>query len=188
MRRRTIGSWATPRRWARSTSPVIVCSSRATPSTQSPARSWASEPCVMRHPSFSSPTRFSAGTSTSVKNTSAKSALPVMWVQRPDLDAGRVHVDDQHRDALVLRRARVGAHVEKHFCGDHRVRRPHLLAVHDEAVAVEHRAGLRARRGRSPRWARSCRCTRRCRRGSRRARALAAPALPNSSRLGATIA
>jgi len=36
-------------------------------------RSCPSEPCATRHPPFSSPTRFSRGTRTSVKNTSLKS-------------------------------------------------------------------------------------------------------------------
>ena len=69
---------SSPRRCAISMRPLTVASSRHTPSTQSPARSCASDPCVMRQPSLSSPTRFSAGTSTSVKNTSAKLAAPLM--------------------------------------------------------------------------------------------------------------
>ena len=41
--------------------------------------------------------------------------------ERPDLDAGRVHVDDQQRDALVLRRVGIGAHVAEALLRDHRV-------------------------------------------------------------------
>ena len=58
---------------------------------------------------------------------------------RPVLDAGRPHVDDEDADALVLRGGRIGAHEAEAPVGVLRTRRPHLLPVHDEPVAVEHR-------------------------------------------------
>ena len=137
-------SWSRPRRRARSTSACTVCSSRQTPSTHSPARSCASDPMVMRQPSLSAPTRFSFGTITSVKNTSAKSRRAAEVAQRPHLDARRVHVDDEQADALVLRHVGIGAHVAEALLGDHGVARPDLLAVDDEVVAVELGAGLQA--------------------------------------------
>ena len=175
MRRRTTGSSSRPtapgeRRRGRRRRAARP----STPSTHSPPRSCASEPIVMRQPSLSSPTRFSFGTTTSVKNTSANSARPADVAQRAHVDAGRVHVDDQHRDALVLRHVGIGAHVAEALLGDHGVARPHLLAVDDEAVAVVDGARSRGRRGRSRRSARSCRCTRPCRRGWRPAPAPAA--------------
>jgi len=55
--------------------------------------------------------------------------------QRPDLDAGTLHVDDEVREALVLI-ARRGASAEEDApIGDMRVRRPHLLTVHHEPIA-----------------------------------------------------
>ena len=122
----------------------------------------------MRHPSLSSPTRF-VGRHLDVGEEhlgEVRGAADV--AQRAHLDAGRVHVDDEQADALVLRRVGIGAHVHEALLRDHRVARPHLLAVDDEPIAVEHGTGLQARRGRSRRSARSCRCTRWCRRGSRR--------------------
>ena len=77
------------------------------------------------------------GTSTPLRKISLNSASPVIWRQRPHLDAGRVHVDDQVGQPLVALRVGVGAGEEDAEVGDVRVRRPHLLAVEHEAVAVE---------------------------------------------------
>ena len=54
-------------------------------------------------------------------------------------------VDDEQRDALVLRERRVGAHVAEALLRDRRVRRPHFLAVHHEVVVVHFGARLQAR-------------------------------------------
>ena len=59
--------------------------------------------------------------------------------QRPHLDAGRVHVDDQVGEAGVALRVGVGAGEEDAEVRDVRVRRPDLLPVDDEAVALEAR-------------------------------------------------
>src|SRR2546421_9094405 len=69
--------------------------------------------------------------------------------QRPDVDAGRVHVEDEETDALVLRRARIGPHVAEAFLRRHRVARPHLLTVHDEMVVVHFGPGGQARKVRA---------------------------------------
>ena len=64
--------------------------------------------------------------------------------QRSHLDTGRVHVDQERREPLVLGHVGIGpAHCQRQI-GDVRARRPHLLAVHDPLVAVTHGA----RRGR----------------------------------------
>jgi len=62
--------------------------------------------------------------------------------QRPDRDARRLHVDEQEADPLVLGRIGVGAHEQEAPVGDVRHRRPDLLAVDDEMLAVQHAARL----------------------------------------------
>ena len=57
--------------------------------------------------------------------------------QRPHVDARGVHVDDEVRQPGMALGVRVGAREEDAVVGDVRVRRPDLLAVDDEAVAVE---------------------------------------------------
>ena len=56
--------------------------------------------------------------------------------ERPHLDTGRVHVDDEHRHALVLHGLRVGAREDDAEARDVRERRPHLLPVQHPLVAV----------------------------------------------------
>ncbi len=56
--------------------------------------------------------------------------------QRAHLDAGRMHVDDEVREALVPRCARIAERDEDAVVGDVRERRPHLLAVDDVHVAL----------------------------------------------------
>ena len=65
--------------------------------------------------------------------------------ERPHLDAGRLHVDDEIRDALVLRRVGVGARQADAPARELRVRRPHLLAREQPAVVDAHRARLQRR-------------------------------------------
>ena len=62
--------------------------------------------------------------------------------ERPDGDARRLHVDQDERDALVLGRARIGAHEEEAPFRHVRHAGPDLLAVDDVVVAVEHGARL----------------------------------------------
>src|SRR5215207_10724211 len=66
-------------------------------------------------------------------------------IHRHELDAGRVHRDDEHRDSLVLLRLRVGADGEPAVVGAAGEAREHLLAVDDVLVAVAY--GLRRQRG-----------------------------------------
>ena len=62
----------------------------------------------------------------------------------PGLDARGLHVDDEHADAGVLGGVGVGAHEAEAVVGVVRARRPHLLAVHDEAVPVQLGPGAQA--------------------------------------------
>ncbi len=62
-------------------------------------------------------------------------------LDRPDLDAGRVHRADEVRDAAVLRDVGVGARDEDAELRHLGARRPDLLAVDDELVAVTHCPG-----------------------------------------------
>ena len=62
--------------------------------------------------------------------------------QRPDLDAGLVHVDREVGDALVLGHVGIGAGEQHAEVGPVAARGPHLLAVDDPLVAVELGAGV----------------------------------------------
>ena len=97
-------------------------------------------------PPSTGPTTSSSGTNTSLKNTSLNSELPDVMLQRPDLDALGVHVDDHHRDAVVLGHVGVGAHGGEAHAGDVRAAGPHLLAVDEPAAVDPRRLGLDARR------------------------------------------
>ena len=63
--------------------------------------------------------------------------------QRPHLDAGRVHVDEQVRQPGVALAVRVAARDEDAPVGDVRERRPDLLAVDDEVAVVAARRVVR---------------------------------------------
>src|SRR5262249_59417354 len=65
--------------------------------------------------------------------------------ERPDRDAGKLHVEDEVGQAPVLRQRRIGARQEAAPAGELCVARPHLLPGDTEAVAVALRA--RAHRG-----------------------------------------
>ena len=65
--------------------------------------------------------------------------------QRTGLDARQPHVDDEAGDALVLGRLRIGAHVQLAPVGAVPERRPDLLTVHHEVVAVADGAGAKRR-------------------------------------------
>ncbi len=60
--------------------------------------------------------------------------------QRANLDAGRAHVDDQAREALMPLGGGIASRDEQAPVGDVRVRRPHLLAVDHETGSLEPRA------------------------------------------------
>src|SRR3954470_19766705 len=56
-----------------------------------------------------------------------------------------MHVDDHHRDALVLRGVRIGAHRRESLAGLVRTAGPHLLAVDEPPALGADGAGLDAR-------------------------------------------
>ena len=84
-----------------------------------------------RQPSFTSPTRCSSGNVDVGEEHLVEARRAVDLSQRPYLDAGRLHVDDEARDALVLRRVGIGARDDEPPLGVLGSRRPHLLAVED---------------------------------------------------------
>ncbi len=61
--------------------------------------------------------------------------------QRPGLDTGSVHVDDEVGQALVLGHVRIAARQQQAPAGAMRQAGPHLLPVDDPVVAVGHRRG-----------------------------------------------
>ena len=62
-------------------------------------------------------------------------------LDRPHGNAGRMHIDEQHGDAGMARfRLGIGAHQREHPIGVMAVGGPHLMAVDDEVIAVEHGA------------------------------------------------
>src|SRR5437870_2375598 len=65
--------------------------------------------------------------------------------ERADRDARALHVEDEVGEPAVLGRRRIGAREQDRPAGELRVARPHLLAGHDEAVAVG--LGARPQRG-----------------------------------------
>ena len=64
------------------------------------------------------------------------------WAHR---DARQVHVEEEHRQSLVLAHVWIGAGEQLTDLGEVGLRRPHLLARHHPLVAVAH--GARAQRG-----------------------------------------
>ena len=88
---------------------VVVQLAVATASRSMPPRSCSICRITWRKLPLSSPTRFSAGTRTSSKNTSQKWSLPVMSLIGVIVMPGRAHVDDQLGQALVGRRVGIGA-------------------------------------------------------------------------------
>ena len=105
-------------------------------------------------PAFSSPIRFSAGTSTPSRKTSLNSDSPVIWRR------GRTSTPSACRGMASIEMPRcfgasgIGAHQGDPVVGELRVRRPHLLAGHDVGVAAASRPAWTGRPGRCPRRAR----------------------------------
>ena len=134
-RRRRARRVAAPARRARSRyTSCTTCSlnGKAVP------RSWASVVLATAQPSFSPPTRQSAGTNTSSKNTSLNSASLGDRHERADLDPVGLHVHDEIGDAPVLRQLGVGAREADAPARELRVARPHLLARQHPATLDRH--------------------------------------------------
>ena len=74
----------------------------------------------------------------------AEVALAVDRAHRPHVDTRLVHIEDQPRDALVLRRVGIGAYEQFAVVGDVGASTPDLLAVDDVLIAVA--LGARAQR------------------------------------------
>ncbi len=85
--------------------------------------------------------RFSAGTRTSVKNTSLNNASPVISRIGRTSMPGQIHRDDEVRDAAVLGDVVAGARDEDAELGVRGERRPDLLPVDEVHVAVAFGAG-----------------------------------------------
>ena len=66
-------------------------------------------------------------------------------LDRPHLDALALHVEEEHRQALVLGHIGIGARDQKAVVGIMRARGPDLLAVDDPVVALLFRARAQAR-------------------------------------------
>ena len=113
--------------------------------TNEAPRSLASVVFATRQPSCSGPMRLLDRHLDVVEEDLVELALPGDLAQRADLDARRVHRDREHRDALVVRRVRVGADERDAPVGEARVRRPHLLAGDAVDVAALLGRGSRAR-------------------------------------------
>ena len=115
---------------------------RAKPSVP---RSCSSVVIATCQPPPTSPSTFSTGHLDAGEEDLVELRLAGDLAQRPHLDAGRLHVDDQVREPGVALRGRIAAGDEDAPVGDVRVRRPHLLAVDDEVRAFEPRARAHGR-------------------------------------------
>ena len=95
-------------------------------------------------PRSSSPTRFSGRDLDAVEEDLAQVAAAERG-EAAHLDPGRVDRRDEHGDAAMPRLVGIRADGEVDPVGEPGARRPDLVAVDDEAVAVEH--GARRQRG-----------------------------------------
>ena len=115
------------------------------PSVVVPMRSWVSVRIAVSQPRFSSPTRFSRGTATSVRKISLKPASPVISrIGRTSTPGARMSITS----ALIpswLARVRVGAHQREAQRGEVAVRRPDLVAGDEVAVRRARRLGAERR-------------------------------------------
>ena len=74
-----------------------------------------------------------------------KCAAPVIWRSGRTSTPARPHVEQEERDATMLRRVRIGAREQQAEVGVVRARGPDLLPVDDELVAVGDRARAEVR-------------------------------------------
>ena len=108
------------------------------------ARSFMSVVRATVHPSFTSPSRWRSGIAHLGEEHLVERGPARHLPQRPDLHPGRVHVDDETGQALVL--GGVGIRPADDLADVRQMgpRGPHLLAGHHPLVAVPHRLGLQA--------------------------------------------
>ena len=135
------GRAAAPRPPARRSRP---CRRRPSPCPPGPGarrRAWCGPPSSRR---ARSPRTLAAGTRTPSRKTSLKWAVARHLAQRPHRDARRVHVDDEHGDALALGARRIAAGQAGGVVAVLGARGPDLLPVEHELVAVEPGPGLHA--------------------------------------------
>ena len=108
------------------------------------ARSFISVVRATVQPWLTSPRRWSSGTRTLVEEHLVERRAAGHLAQRPDLDAGRLHVDDEAGEALVLGQVGVGAADDLADVAVVGAGGPHLLAGDDPLVAVALGLGLQA--------------------------------------------
>ena len=106
-----------PCRWASSTSPARSARAGATLSTQRPGALVRERALRDRPAAVELADEVLARHDHVGEEHLGEPGLAVDVAQRPDVDARRVHVDDEQRDALVLRQRRVGAHVAEALAG-----------------------------------------------------------------------
>ena len=117
---------------------MLSSCSRSTYSIHSMTRSWPSEPVATRHPPLSSPTKFSAGTRTSVKNTSLKSTSSLSHTDangRRTTPGVSVGINNTLMP-LCFGIVGIGPHERQQHISVVGARRPHLLPVDHEVVAL----------------------------------------------------
>ena len=105
---RIVDAAASPARASKSSS-VVGPMPHSTPPSDSDTRSLASVTLASAHPSFSAPDAVVDGDAHVGEEDLVEVVAAGHLDDRADLDAGRPHVEHEVRDALVLRRRRVGA-------------------------------------------------------------------------------
>ncbi len=99
-------------------------------------RSAPSVACATCHPAFSAPTRFAAGIVDVVEEHLAEVRIPDRLADRPDLDAGCRHIQQEVRNAVALGRIRIGPGQQQAPVGVGSAAGPQFLAVDDVVVTV----------------------------------------------------
>ena len=131
----------------RSRSPAWPDRAGTRPGAPPPAvefRSWNSVVWATRHPAPTSAEHAAGPHSGAGQEHLAERAAAVHLLERPGLDAGLVHVDEEVREALVLGQAGIGPGQQHAEVGGVRAGVPHLLAVNHPFVAIGDRAGADA--------------------------------------------
>ena len=113
-------------------------------------RSWSNVVWATAHPPLSSPMHPFGRDACLVEEHLAERVGTVHQLQRPDLDAGLIHVDQEVGDAAVLGLIAIGAGEQHPEVGLIRPGVPHLLARHDPLVAVTLALVHRHSPGRNP--------------------------------------